>query len=88
MVRHGKKTPWPNITSGYEYRQSGPLAVVENRVTSMEAEANFVLLDRYAEDNVNLIHDQSTDSFFRLLSADRFILHHPYSGHNSSKRSH
>lgn len=46
------------------------MAVVENGVASMEAEANFVLPDRWVEGNANLIHDQFTDSFCRLLPAD------------------
>lgn len=35
--------------------------MVENRVTNMEAEADFVLLDRCVEGNVSVIHDQSID---------------------------
>lgn len=53
----------------------------------METEANFILLDRWVEDIVSLIDDQSTDFFFRLLPTDRFILYHHYHGHDSPKRS-
>ena len=36
----------------------------------METEANFILLDRWVGDLVNLIDDLSTEFFFRLLLTD------------------
>lgn len=59
---HGEKKSRPKNTWGHEYSQSWPLAVVENRVASMEAEDDSVLLDRCVGCIVSQIYDQCTES--------------------------
>lgn len=67
MVHHGKKTSGSELACWHEYSHGGTLAMVENRLASMEAEANIVLLDRCVEGNANLVNILI---FIRLLPAN------------------